>query len=424
MLTRGLLILCLVTIGAPYSEDASEDAASLRAKGPAALDGLLTRRDALVARRAEASGEAGLALNRELAALDGLIDQVGAQKGASVSRLWWYTDFDEALAASRESGKPILSLRMLGKLTDDLSCANSRFFRAILYSNKRISKLMRDRFVLHWASVREVPTVTVDFGDGRKLLRTVTGNSIHYVLDSRGRVVDGLPGLHGPAQFHEWLTRTADMGVVLSKMPDAPAARDVIVRYHAASLEELDRRWQADLRGIAIPSAAALRTPLTPTNPPAETAARLAHSKRMAERPMLTSIAMPMAQLPAGSPGDVWSRIGALRAGKVNFDAQSIAFIDSLNPLAGHSDSSAGALARMLSGLRRSVAIDEARNEYELHRSIHQWFVASPVTPALERLNDRVYDELFLTPRRDPWLGLLTDGVFTGLEDNGVVREG
>jgi hypothetical protein len=71
-------------------------------------------------------------------------------------------------------GKPILSLRLLGKLTDEFSCANSRFFRTVLYPNDEVSAVLRDRFVLHWRSVRPVPTVTIDFGDGRKLERTLT----------------------------------------------------------------------------------------------------------------------------------------------------------------------------------------------------------------------------------------------------------
>ncbi|HKB39936.1 MAG TPA: hypothetical protein VKD72_26105, partial [Gemmataceae bacterium] len=119
--------------------------------------------------------------------------------------MFWYTDLDEAKKAARESGKPILSLRMMGRLTDEFSCANSRFFRTTLYANETISQLLRDRFVLHWKSVRPVPKVTIDFGDGRVLERTLTGNSIHYVLDDQGRVLDGLPGLYGPQQFERWL---------------------------------------------------------------------------------------------------------------------------------------------------------------------------------------------------------------------------
>jgi hypothetical protein len=45
--------------------------------------------------------------------------------------------------------------------------------------------------------------VTIDFGDGRKLEQTLTGNSIHYVLDSDGRPIDAIPGLYSPQVFLE-----------------------------------------------------------------------------------------------------------------------------------------------------------------------------------------------------------------------------
>ena len=57
------------------------------------------------------------------------LDEVSGQRDCHASRLFWYTDFDQAKAAAKREGKPILSLRLLGKLTDEYSCANSRFFR-------------------------------------------------------------------------------------------------------------------------------------------------------------------------------------------------------------------------------------------------------------------------------------------------------
>ena len=129
---------------------------------------------------------------------DAALDAVCAQHDCAASHLYWYTDLAAARAEAERTGKPILSLRLLGRLDEELSCANSRFFRAVLYPDPQIAGLLRDRFVLHWESVRPVPKVTIDFGDGRRLVGTVTGNSIHYVLDSHGRLVDGLPGLNGP----------------------------------------------------------------------------------------------------------------------------------------------------------------------------------------------------------------------------------
>ena len=33
----------------------------------------------------------------------------------------------------------------------------------------------------------------------------------------------------------------------------------------------------------------------------------------------------------------------------------------------------------------------------------------------------RVYSELFLTPKSDPWLGLVPPGVYSGIENDGIV---
>ena len=115
------------------------------------------------------------------------LDAVAMQKDAYAARLYWHTDFEAAKAEAQKENKPILSLRLLGNLNEEYSCANSRFFRSILYSHAGISDFLRNNYVLYWKSVRPAPKVTVDFGDGRKIVKTLTGNSIHYALDKNGR---------------------------------------------------------------------------------------------------------------------------------------------------------------------------------------------------------------------------------------------
>lgn len=129
------------------------------------------------------------------------LDQLCQQRDCYASQLYWYTDLEQAKAAAKITGKPILSLRLLGRLDTELSCANSRFFRVALYPNAAISQTLRKDFILHWQTVRPAPKITIDFGDGRKLERTITGNSIHYILDSDGRPLDAIPGLYGPQAF-------------------------------------------------------------------------------------------------------------------------------------------------------------------------------------------------------------------------------
>jgi hypothetical protein len=129
------------------------------------------------------------------------LDRVCHQRDCAWSGLYWYTDLESAKGEARRTHRPILALRMLGNLDEELSCANSRFFRTILYSDRAISAYMKANFVLEWESVRPVPKVTIEFGDGRVMHRTITGNSIHYLLDANGTPIDALPGLYAPKAF-------------------------------------------------------------------------------------------------------------------------------------------------------------------------------------------------------------------------------
>ena len=52
----------------------------------------------------------------------------------------------------------------------------------------------------------------IDFGDGRKMERTLTGNSIHYVLDSEGRLIDALPGVFQADELFEGILELGSGG--------------------------------------------------------------------------------------------------------------------------------------------------------------------------------------------------------------------
>ncbi len=90
----------------------------VRAMGPAGLEALLALQPG--------SESADVTM---ISKWQAAVDAVASQHEASRSRLYWFTDFDQAKKAAQSTGKPIISLRLLGKLTDEYSCANSRFFR-------------------------------------------------------------------------------------------------------------------------------------------------------------------------------------------------------------------------------------------------------------------------------------------------------
>jgi hypothetical protein len=343
------------------------------------------------------------------------IDAVAGQHDAMSSRLYWYDDLQKAEAAASAAHKPILYLRLLGKLTDEYSCANSRFFRTVLYANADVSKFLRENFIMVWCSERPVPVVTIDYGDGRVIKRTLTGNSIHYVLTSSGQVIDALPGLYDPKTFLAILGNAARLGS--SRSVDAATAET----YLRQSDEALRIAWQADARQVepkqALRQVQAGPAGAAPKNPDARAAMRVAVSKSKVRSPLLARItAAPELSIESADDA-IWQKIAALHLADATLDASSIALIRSQNP-AGYRE--AGVLERTVEKLQQSIAMDTVHNNYQLRRRILSWLSASPGQVDVNELNRRVYAELFLTPASDPWLGMLPEATYTGLNADGV----
>jgi hypothetical protein len=365
------------------------------------------------------------------------LNAIGAQRNCQTARLYWYTDLDAAKTESRATGKPILSLRLLGKLTDEYSCANSRFFRTALYANEEVSRVLRERYVLHWKSVRPVPKVTIDFGDGRKLERTLTGNSIHYVLDSEGRPIDALPGMYGPAAFLRELARAEPIAKASSQA--TPETRENLLRYYHETREvEIVAQWESDLRraGVAVPMATAYAQAQVPQAqaanqpPPAGKAALVAMTKGHVEKPILRLLATDSPASPARltdlTSDEVWEKIAQLHATDAALDASSIELMRvqlapaiNAGKVARTKREVEDPLLRVVASFQRSIAVDTVRNEYLLHRQIHNWLARSDKSLIVDALNERVYAELFLTPSSDPWLGLVPDATYTALQNDG-----
>src|SRR5690348_10091626 len=55
----------------------------------------------------------------DAARFNAAIDQVCRQRDCAWSGLYWYTDFEAARRAARATGRPILSLRLLGNLDQE-----------------------------------------------------------------------------------------------------------------------------------------------------------------------------------------------------------------------------------------------------------------------------------------------------------------
>lgn len=396
------------------SREADEAIDRLRALGPPGLQALFTRYPGEVEALRKRAGSNAV-LSDETLRVRKAIDRVAQQLDAYSSGLYWYTDLERAKKAAQQSGKPLLVLRMLGNLTDDCSCANSRFFRTALYANKEVSTYMREHFVLAWSSERPVPKITIDFGDGRKLERTITGNSVHYVLDSNGIIVDALPGLYGPGAFLRVLKRIESVAKKSAQLMGEDIRLNLLA-YHSEQSRDLSNRLLLHSTKKVITE---IEQPRAEEKPSAEAASKISWSKKAVEIPLLPAGA-------ASNTTDVeklfWEHAARDYAGDAVLDENSRFLMRAKYPVANQTPEgmTTAMMERIIVKFEASIALDTARNELKLHLQIHNWLGGAEVSRDVDALNKRVYKELFLTPREDPWLGLVPEATYTGLENEGL----
>ena len=384
-------------------------------------------------------------------ALAARIDAAAHQKYATVSRLYWHTDLESAKAAARAQGRPILHLRLLGRLDEDLSCANSRLFRATLYANQDVSRLLRERFILYWSSERPVPRVTIDYGDGRRLERTTTGNSAHYILDEEGHVLDVLPGLYAPTAFRRELDGSLALAAAVRDESNPERARR-LVEYHRQKVYAARQDWERLADTPWIPSTAELLTQ-----------ARVESELAAAQRATFAKAAMEVRDLrrfvpgvaPEAVPEDqiaLWSAAGQLVFGigdlkvmktppvgearllsfttsparlppppRVLDDTSRALIVELHNRVPREMRATAEELDAMIARLEQAIVADSALNQLRLRPQIGREIVRRGGRIDFATLNAWIYAEVFRTPKQDAWLGLLPRDVFTGVPGDGVV---
>ncbi|HEY0458178.1 MAG TPA: hypothetical protein VGC97_03435 [Pyrinomonadaceae bacterium] len=384
----------------------TEAVKNLRALGREGLDALFQTYRSEIAEFSK-TGEAGDEWKRIAAALD----SVAMQRDAYASQLFWFTDFEAAKREAARTNKPILSLRLLGNLNEEFSCANSRFFRALLYSNAEVSKYLRENYVLHWKSVRPAPRVTIDFGDGRKIERTLTGNSIHYILDENGAIIDAIPGLYSPPAFLKYL----QSGVEINKVIDrAPKEQKELLALRYRKTMFMDIKTNRD-KSVG-------QSKVTLTEPKDGTGALdvmpRAMTKMITEETILRGIYDNFARYEPQMNLDDWKKLSKLYAGAAKFDDSSVAFIKRQNAKTGLTDAE---FASLLSNLTNYVALDTTRNDFLFHTKLYEMLNGSSPMD-VDNFNSRVYAELFKTPDSDKWLGLYNTDVYTALDGNGIVK--
>jgi hypothetical protein len=78
-----------------------------------------------------------------------------------------------------------------------------------LFSSEPVANSINNAFEPVWESVRPVPIVTIDFGNGHTITRTLHGNIATYLCDADGTVFDILPGIYDPDAYRKQLEQFA-----------------------------------------------------------------------------------------------------------------------------------------------------------------------------------------------------------------------
>ena len=387
---------------------ASSAVRELRAMGSEGLDEMFSKYSADIDRFLK-NGESTDDWKRISAA----IDAVAMQKDAYTSHLYWYTDLEAAKAVAKKQNKPILTLRLLGSLNEEFSCANSRLFRSNLYPNAYISKYLRENYILHWRSVRPAPRITIDFGDGRKIERTITGNSIHYVLNPDGAIIDAIPGLYSPSAFLGYV-KNADLAWENASTKAPKEQTRLLMEYRKKSFDAIKKG-----REQAVTTAGVELTE-TQTGTLAILAAPMAVAKMVVvDEYSILRVYDDFAKFEPSIKFDDWEKLAKIYASNADLDANSVAMIRRQNAKTGLTKAEFDGLFAKLDSF---VALDTTRNDFLFHVKLYDWLNQPRGVGELEAFNARVYDQLFRTPNTDKWLGLYSSDVYTALDGNGIIR--
>ena len=103
-----------------------------------------------------------------------------------------------------------------------------------MFSRDDVAGFINQNFEPAWESVRPVPIVTIDFGNGTVVTRTLHGNIATYVCTPDGQVIDILPGAYEPATYLGGLNQLHSLAQNIQKL--GPSDRE-------KSLAEYHKSW-------------------------------------------------------------------------------------------------------------------------------------------------------------------------------------
>jgi hypothetical protein len=110
-----------------------------------------------------------------------------------------------------------------------------------LFSHDSVADFINSRFEPVWESVRPVPIIRIDFGNGTVLTRTLHGNILTSVCTADGLVLDALPGIYSEDVYLDRLDQLRLLARYAETQPAAAARTARLRAYHRGQAEALAR---------------------------------------------------------------------------------------------------------------------------------------------------------------------------------------
>lgn len=291
--------------------------------------------------------------------------------GAAVTKVNgtpWRNSLGDALKEAKRTGKPVLLLSMFGKLDEEMPCANARTLRATLFKDPEFRQFVENEAIPAWEMVRPVPRITIDFGQGEKVVRTARGNAVMYLVNPNGKVFDAFPGVYTKEDF---LPAARESIVALAKSDDEATrdfhrARAKWIPFTAATAGKRVLEGPS-LRLIGASAINGFQTP--PPNP------ELAKKDPLKEAFLRAAAALTDSSL---APGTAQEAVAAL-----------------------------GATGSTPDELAKSILQRDSKLNMERVRSIvHFYFASEKTLPTPAEARDAVLGTILKIPYKDPTMGL------------------
>lgn len=271
---------------------------------------------------------------------------------------------------------------------------------------KEIVDLLSKQVIPCWESLGPVPKVTIDFGSGKKLHRTLGGNIVLYLLLPDGRVVDAFPGVYTSTDFleelHPALDFVRDFGfdVPSDSITNWHVERTSLIRPAAGS----KREYLED-----VPSARDPWVIIDQTSGIDSDRYNVAGSnagKAASESGLLRALgAKPLSAKPRDR-----KKVDPWIISEKNPD--KLKAYDEFEKLTGQIEDlskrpmTAGMLKSLFPNRQEIVQEDSKFNRKFTRSAVHLMFASSTRLPEINEVRDMIYKKILHIPIDDPYLGL------------------